>query len=164
MIVSFVNSLLKRCCPLAILFGVAKAVVNSVNGVIFGWCNSHIGNKVNKALFPAIAHSYSSTTVNIVAGSVRVVAPLDHHLPNREFMGSGHSVLGNSLSVKASTGCSHSVPEGLPHNGLGVSAFTNNVPINIARFVRTFGHSCEPSKFSTGQINEFWHNNLWSGA
>ena len=74
--------------PLLLFFGgpptvsgfVVTFVVDSVDAVVEGRANAHVGEEVDE-VEPMVAHDDTSRTVVRIFDEVRIIAPNDHHLP-----------------------------------------------------------------------------------
>ena len=76
-----VIGLLFRCCPPAIIRRVITIIVDTVNRVLGGWLQTHIGKEIFKRIFPPIADSDSSTSVSRVFRVSDVVASIFYASP-----------------------------------------------------------------------------------
>ena len=79
-----VSSLLFTCSPSAVGRFVISIVVDSFNGVVFGWSRTHILEELRSAdqSKPSVAHAYPPSTVSMIPVGSRVVATLSHIVPS----------------------------------------------------------------------------------
>jgi len=142
--------------------GVVSTTVNSVNGVLAGWLQTHISNKVLKRIYPSIANLNTETAIVFIVGSIGVGASGFHSTPRIKFRGISHPVGCQSFNggvsslapagsrvttVKVRSGADSSIP---------TSAKTN--PSNW--FCGMKFNNSKSIEFLTGKVFEFRHNIL----
>lgn len=81
-----ITRLLAARGPAAILWRVGSIVVDAIQRKALG-ASSHVLQKRDERLPPALAHEYTAATVILERPISRVVAALDHPIPRRAFTG-----------------------------------------------------------------------------
>lgn len=108
----FIQSLLFSCRPTTIARLVIPVVINPINRKM-ARSAAHVSDKVVERVPPPITDLYSSCAIIVVGVAFRIVASLNHAVPNIEFSGVGEAMgragFFSSLNMEAATAfeCRH---------------------------------------------------------
>jgi len=80
-VITFIVSLLLWCRPLTIGFKISKAIINTVNGVLWAGFVAHIGIKVFERVAPSVTYGYAYASISWVTLYFIVQAPVFNVLP-----------------------------------------------------------------------------------
>ena len=93
---SFVSGLFFNCRPSTIFRRIGTIVINTVNGMLCRWFQSHISKEIFK-LKPSIANCNSSSSIEVIIGGVWIDAALPHSAPCPPFRSFTFSMSGHGM-------------------------------------------------------------------
>jgi len=123
-------SLLHGSRPFAISRFIVAVVVDAFNAMLWGRLLAHVLQELRKRIAPLFAHNYSATSVPVITGIVRVVAPRLHFAPRTVFR---RFISTTSTGAVASARLDGLLFKIATSHDSGVTALTEALPARITR-------------------------------
>lgn len=143
------------CCPSAIVFRVAKAVVDSVKRVVQRWTSPHIRQEITK-VSPQRIYRDSTTSIMLIALMVRVRGSINHTLPRHVFRTTPRSscvaMLLHRVINKTPTRLYMAVTKSCRKDLCCFATLTLAYPLRISKLNASTMDNCQSSKHLAGQV------------
>ena len=147
--VSAIPALLRPCSPDAVVRGISKVIVFSINLMIRRWTRPHVGIEFLKTIEPPVTYGDSPSSVIPVGGKIGPRAAGNHIPPDSIFRGLTKAMI--RAGTTATSGISISKIRAL--RGADVSAITATEPSHCSPSRTTRLDSHKHSKSMAGHID-----------